>query len=260
MRLKLSICFLLIGLFFSCKSFHYLPGEIVGNYKEMNEDGTTSGKNLIIDGTGFALVDNGPYRDRSGFICCDSITYGSWKIDNVHGILSLSTPQLPQYFVSEKVHEESGLSKDSLYFFITNPIERSMGEKHENILYNIFFQSYTPSELHNSGLRTHLSLDDSVANIKYNTNRIVIANKNHAKITSFTIIIMPTADYSGRNALRLILTKQQIVNDGNSNVFKINMPDLTYGFITYLRLTDVYVKIVNNNELEWNGNRYLKAQ
>lgn len=48
------------------------------------------------------------------------------------------------------------------------------------------------------------------------------------------------------------------VKNSNSNVFKINIPELSYGYLSYKRLNGDFVKIINRNKLLWDGKEYIR--
>jgi hypothetical protein len=243
--------FIIVSLFCGCVTFHYSSEDLIGTYAQIREDGANPFINLTINKTGFVLVDVMNYNKRGGgkYMCCDTIAYGSWKLDNKHGDLSFSTSQLSDTYIDDSVREETNANRDSVFFYINNPIEKKMGKKHEYIFYKI--------DLYSIGS----AFGEDLYEKQFNTNRIVAANPNHDHINEFSIQVYTTPDYFARNiAIDPVKTFYYKVKDRNTNSFRINIPDLTYGYITYLRLNERLIKIVNKNELIWDGIKYRRLQ
>ncbi|WP_221417881.1 hypothetical protein, partial [Fulvivirga kasyanovii] len=96
---------------------------------------------------------------------------------------------------------------------------------------------------------------------KYYTDEILLNVPNGVKIKSFEITVYPTECALGwRDSMPPIhvTSMQYEVKDTESNVFKVNMPELTYCYLSSLRLDGDYVKILNKNQLEWDGHIYTK--
>ena len=247
---RLFLC-LIITIFYSCKTNHYLPKNIIGTFRQIRDDGVESNIDLTFSKTGFTLTDVADYlKMHNGggkYLCCDTVAYGTWRIDNQHAILSLSTPQLTDTYIQDYIVEKTKPNTDSLYFFVSNPIEKNMGVMHKNIFYTI-------------DLSTVGSDVGEAAFLKeFDKNKIVIANPGYAWVENFSISIYLKPEFDARNiAINPVKTRHYTVKERSSNVFIIDIPGLTYSYFSYLRLKEHLVAIISKNELIWDGVRYKR--
>jgi len=253
MRAIILIILIPITFLWSCKTFQYAPANIIGRYAQVRDDSVKSYIELTFENRNFLLADasgkSRKYYGGANYFCCDTIAYGTWEIDNNHGVISLSTPQLTNTYIDNNVREEINPNADSVYFQISNPIEKQMGKDHKNIFYT--FELYSISD----------DFGEELYGKEYNSNRIVVANPRHAKIQQFSIHVYTRPEYFARNiAIDPVKTIPYKVKDYHSNSFKIDIPSLTYGYITYLRLKDHLLKIASNNELIWDGVEYKRIR
>lgn len=233
---------LLIVFFVSCSPSKHSSVDLFGIYKQ---EGNSNVK-LILNENEFVYID--PYtNDLALYTCCDTITKGTWVKEN--NLLCLSTPQLKSTLLDIYVDELSEMPKDTLYFYLQNPIEeyyRKMEVKNRDIYYRV---SITEK---NGNL-----LDSWVW--EFDTNEIKILKPKGIFIAKFSISIYPKANFGGRNiGTKEISTLEYKLKSYSSNLFKINIPQLTYEFMSYLRLNRDFVRIINTNKLEWNGFFYTK--
>ena len=237
---------------YSCGTIHYSVGDMMGTYTQMEEDSLKSYIDLTFNKTGFTLVDETdhvrPNLHSKPFFCCDTIAYGTWKLDNKHGVLSLSTPQLTDTYIDDNVQEGTNPNADFLYFSISNPIEKDMaGGQHGNIFYT--FDLYS----------TGGDLGDNLTGSEFNTNKIVINNPQHSVVQNFSINIYTKPDFYARyKSINPVKTFRYTVKNSLSNSFRIDIPKLTYGYFTYLRLKEHLIKIVDKDELIWDGVKYKR--
>jgi hypothetical protein len=250
--MKINILILItIAVLYGCSSFHYSSKNIIGVYTQITNDSLKSFINLTIGKTEFNLVDVRDYTKLpdggSQYLCCDTIAYGTWEIDNKHGVLSLSTSQLTNGYLKSKVIEQiDPRHTDSVYFVISNPIEKNMGTKHTYVFYTI--------EMDASGDFGNLLYDK-----EFRTSKIAVPNSFYDSINSISINAYTTPDYFARNiSVNPVKTIPYILKNKRSNVFYIDIPKLTFGYITYLRLHEHLIKIVNKNELVWDGVIYRR--
>ena len=95
----------------------------------------------------------------------------------------------------------------------------------------------------------------------FDTNKFALANKDRSKLRSFSVATVPKGSYNGRSlGIRRIYTPMYKIKNEKSNVFNIDIPELTYEFITYLRLRNDFIKIIDKNTLEWDGNKYIRIK
>jgi hypothetical protein len=60
------------------------------------------------------------------------------------------------------------------------------------------------------------------------------------------------------NSIKEIYSDDYHIKDFNDNIITISLPGVTLGYLTFLRLEEVYVKVVNGKELKWNGVLYKR--
>lgn len=246
MRLK----YLYIVMFFlnSCVSYKFQSKDLTGVYLQQENRNIK----LVINKEGFLHIDANMQMYSPTFKCCDTLSYGYWCMDNDRGFLMLSSPEeLNTSYTFMEVEEKKMEENDSIYFYIDNPIEmhyKINKEKYRELFYTISITT------NNSNFDSRFTFE------KYDTNPIKLYNPNHVNIQKFNISIIPKCDIPVRNIeIKEIYTIEYEVKNPNSNVFKITLPQLDYGYISYRRLTNDYIKIVNKNKLMWDGKEYVKS-
>lgn len=238
-----------IGLFIvfttmSCAAQKISSTKLLGNYVQDKNPNIE----LQFSKNQFVLIDTYEQKHLPPFKCCDTLAYGSWKIEK-EGFLRLSSPEeLNTYFIYMEVTEELS-NVDSLYFYFDNPIEghyKKFGEKRRELFYSI------SAETNNTELMVVLSKNIDI-------NPIVVPNPKKSKISKFYIEIIPKSDLPVRelNTLYASTLEYEIQNE-NSNVFRIQLPQLSYQYLAYKRLNEDFVKIENSKKLRWDGNVYTK--
>lgn len=179
-------------------------------------------------------------------ICCDTISYGKWKMDP-RGLIVLNTPKKFEndFFMSMQVSEHRNYSQDSLYFIINNPIEefyKKNNWKERNIVYKI-----SPNS----------------SNIRYTSNKISISKVNGLELKNFIISVLvdPEIIYRLPNiSVVKIDTEFYELKNPTANVFEVYIPDVSFEFLSFKRLKDDYVKIINRNKLVWDGKEYIRKR
>ena len=232
MLIGISSCFL------ACSSSKFTAEHIKGSYAlKENEK-----RLLILEENTFVLLDKSRIDDLALHKCCDTLAYGKWKIRDKR-YLELSTP-FPSLKSEIDMHvkESSAYSKDSLYFFIENPIERhykKFNEKYRELFYSIQM------------------FGEDFYEILSDKNPILIPKKgvlNEFDITVYTKFDIPIKN----KIIRELSTNFYKLNDSNSNVFYIELPQVSYSFLNYKRINKDYLRISNNGNLLWDGLTYLK--
>jgi hypothetical protein len=274
----MKVCLYILIPFFllsGCAASRISVADLEGTYAQVAKAGNKFGIDLILNKGTFVFIDHHDYRknEYDPYLCCDTIAYGIWGFDQKHNTITFDTPDYSYNVISSNIKEEIDSTKqDSIVFMIMNPIEKRMYKKHEDIKYNVSLFTSNPYDLSIlssvgsdiskvKALKFKSNLGDSVSDIVYNTNRIVIGNSNHSQVMSFWINISVDSWYAGRNiGLNKMRTDQYKVLNQKSNIFKIDMPDLTYGFITYLRFDGDLAKVINRNTLEWHGLKYVRVK
>lgn len=236
-----------ILLLSSCSSFKFLSKDIQGTYvQEENKN-----VRLVFNGDAFVYIDPYTNNDLALYTCCDTITYGSWGLDNSRGLIYLSSPEfINASIVNLQVTEKKTNETDTLYFYINKPIEqhyKKYQEKSRDIYYKIAIDTRNMGFLDKAMLK------------EYDTNVIKVLKPKGAIVDKFTISIYPKSNFGGRNiATREVTTLEYQLKETNANVFEVNIPLLDYGYISYLRLNKDFVKVINKNKLEWNNHTYIK--
>ena len=234
--LILSVCI------FGCKTRSYLPLDLYGVYKIKG-----SAEELILNNKSFVFKAEGN-KHSSEWVCCEVISEGSWQLDHGTGFLILkSRPSLDSALkitASERI-ENIG---DTIKVFIENPIEqfyRKSGIKIRDITYGIYIEA-------ENGYLSDLLAAGYIRNFAY------FLRPKGVKIQRIMITISPGPLFGGRNIGVKEAFGVHSFKDVKSNIIKIDIPDLTYEFLTYLRVENEFVKILNRNNLMFNGKIYSK--
>ncbi|MFD0862224.1 hypothetical protein ACFQ1M_08380 [Sungkyunkwania multivorans] len=245
---KRYILLVLSFLIISCSSYKYLSGDLEGTYSKTDDNDIK----LILNQKSFLYINEYKQEHLPSYDCCDTIAYGNWKI-NKEGYIELTTPEeiSTSYLNVDVIEKEVKKSKDSLYVFIDNPIEKfskNDNRKTSKLLYQLAISS------------NNNNFDNAIALRKFDKNKIAIAKKdNDLKINSIEVIVYVQSDISLSNLeLREVYTMPYKVNNANTNSFNINIPKLNYGYLSYKRLENDYVKIVNKQKLVWNNVEFLR--
>ena len=235
MEIKLKYLFVAIFFLGSCTTSRFISKDLIGTYVQQENKNVQ----LILNEKTFLCIDKHEPFDLAP-PCCDTITYGSWGID--HGFLKLNSPdELTSYFVFMDV-EEKVKEDEFIYFYFENPIERvNYGE--------LYYSIYVTGK--------GVNYQDIVSK-EFNKYPIKISKPKY-NIEKFEITIAPKCDiYTRHLREREFYTLEYEVKNANSNVFKINLPQLSYNFISHKSLKGDYVKIANKNKLIWDGKDYIK--
>lgn len=233
---------LVVIFFVSCTSSKYTSKEMEGVYERKGNPNIK----LILSKDKFSFTD--PYKnDLALYTCCDTITTGFWTKEK--DLVCLSTPQIKSSVLPIEVKEVSNFEKDTLYFYLNNPIE-------------VYYKKY---EVKERDIFYRVSITDNNGRLQstwiqeFNSNFIKIVMPKNLVINNFSIGIYPKAKFGGRNiGTQEVSTFVYHVKKQESNFFEINIPGLSYEFMTYIRLNRDFVRIVNKNKLEWDGYFYMK--
>ena len=238
--INLHLFLLLIA---SCSSAQYSQKDMQGTY---SQEGNKNIK-LVFKNNKFAYTD-AYTSDLALYTCCDTITTGIWGIEK--GLLYLSTPQLSSSIIDAYVTEKSTPGKDTLYFYLNNPIEdfyKTNNVKARDILYKVSIDAVNSNYFERSLLQ------------EYSSNLIKVYKPRDIKIDKFYILAYPNSNFGGRNiATRELRTFEYQVKNEKSNVFEINVPQFNYAYLSYIRLNKDFVRIISKNKLEWDGHFYTK--
>ncbi|RZJ99942.1 MAG: hypothetical protein EOO46_21480 [Flavobacterium sp.] len=203
---------------------------------------------------GFAYIEN--MAGSAAIYCCDTIAKGTYTVDYVRQTVRLSSPEsLNNALLPVVVLETEITAADSILIDIINPVESSSqgGEAEGPKL-------YYKIKLEGDGDQKFF---DSINARRFEQSSFTIgAVPANSKLKSISIDIFPNfqrlslRNYSVKSASTL--TYQ--IKDSKTNHFKISIPELDMGFLTFLRLNQDIISIINTDRLEWDGNYYSKEK
>ena len=250
---KVILIFNLILLLSNCKSA-YIRGKEpinsstypVGDFRQ--QDNPSFQLTLNSDLSFLYSVPSGVYGFEGK--CCDTISFGKWVIEP-NNMIALSTPDYLSKKIPINVEEGFNVNLDTIYFSINNPIEELYFKDRErirNIQYVVLV--FTRDE--------HLR---EIANIESCSNIIKLNNSRKEDIEYFQILIYPGSfTYLLEGEIRKSETEIYFPKDHKSNQFKIYIPDLTGNFLKIRKLNRDFVKIINKDELEWDGHLFVNEK
>ena len=240
----LLVFIFLFSIFQSCKTLSIQ--DIYGSYVGLKNQS----KSFTFYKSSFNLRDtvlNHSFRINDD--CCDTISYGSWELlanSNFISLVSsidLGDPSLNKikFNVSEFENKES----DSLIIEIKNPLERdSFDADYDKILdYEVLVIKKSESFL-----------------FQEPKNNLVIFRNQEEPLKEIKCYIQTNNRFRGRNIGVRIVELDYLVKSPKSNSFIINIPDLTYEYLTYLRFKREFVRVIDKNHLEWQGEIYVRKK
>lgn len=235
--LVIVLSFLLVSCATSKLNFESLQGTYVKSENKRIE--------LNLKGKSFTIKDNfePTHLAIQEYKCCDTIAYGDWHIVDNQSFISLTTPEeLNTFYLNVDVSEKTTDSKD-ITFIINNPIEKGYKKKDsiKELLYSINITR----------------LDGEIIN-KTSTDKVITVSGIN-EINMFEIVIYPKCNIPLRNlATKELYTIPYNVEDYKSNTFNVDIPDLTYKYLTLKRMKGDYIRVKSNNKLIWNGKEYIR--
>lgn len=225
----------------SCATQKFLPKEIQGVFVQKNDKRIQ----LQLNNQTFILRDNfePSHLAVKSYKCCDTIAYGKWTLDD--GFLSFSTPEeLATFYLTANVIEEYDRNNDSTTFIITNPIEK-FRKKNQVMLNELNYNIVVTTK------------DGNTVNKSLDSNIITLYNIKDVNTIEIEIYPKYNIDIREISARVVYIFPYKVVNT-NANIYKIDIPELSYSYLTYERLNKDYVKIIDKNTLLWNGNEYIR--
>lgn len=201
---------------------------------------------LIIKNGRFAYIDAAKEGELAT-PCCDTLTYGDVSLDRGGFLLLKSDPSLNPIFVSMNVIERKNDATDSIEFIIHNPIEeifRKNNSQGGDLIYSFDVDPYFKENMQS-----------------FEGNRVRFYNPQKTSIYNFSILIQPKCSIDVKNlVVREMYTDTYTVKTKGANVFEINIPKLSYGFISYLRLEGDYAKMVGRDTIVWKGKEFIRKE
>jgi len=244
---KILTIFCIIG-FISCVSTKLVKdnASLLGAYWNQ-EDGTI----FSISKDNTFIYKNSPNQgDLALYTCCDTISFGVWR--KLRGdILEVSTPEYLNIPITKiQVQELESDIKKSIEFIIESPIEEFYKNNPSNrraVRYQI--------ELVTNDIQFELSQ----VNKLYDDNKIIINIPERIRIEGFIIEIIPTSFFGGQNmGHRRWSTLKYDIQDKKATKFMVKLPDMSYDYLSYLRLEKDYILLKNKDILLWNNKEYKR--
>ena len=193
---------------------------------------------------------NGGY---SIYTCCDTITKGSYQVDNSNNLLYLSTSDyLNDCILRTKVQERKSRIDDSLFINLTNPIESldlgDLKQQTNRLFYRVklegsdfSFLSQISGQIYESPkIKIFIPKDIKINNISFE----IYPNYNSLQVRNFNVQYITTVKY--------------YIKDIESKNFDVDIPGLDIRYLAYLRLHKDIIKIIDTNKLEWDGHYFIK--
>jgi hypothetical protein len=207
---------------------------------------------LVISDGRFTYIDSRKGGDLAT-PCCDTLTYGEVSLDRGGYLLLKSDRSLNPIFVGMTVAERTNPGSDSVEFIIRNPIE-SQYHKYNSEGGDLIYTLAVEAAGQASGY-----FKENQRPVR--SNRIRFFNPKKAGITSISLTIQPQGSIFVKNlVVREMNTDTYMVRDKGANVFEITLPQLSYGFISYLRLDGDYAKILDKDRIVWKGKEFVKVK
>ena len=208
---------------------------------------------IIIKNGRFVYIDSRQNGDLAS-PCCDTITYGYVKV-NSDGYLEFeSDSSLNSIFVSMDVTEKVNRKTDSIFFIITNPIEEHFKNRKSKEKGDL---SYTLLVYPKSSTSSYFKENTET----FERGFIKYYNPDRLAINDFTITIEPKNSMYVKNiAVRALSTTTYKVRNSKANIFEINIPQLSYGFISYRRIEGSFAQWIEQNVIIWEGKEFIKSK
>jgi len=210
---------------------------------------------LIFSNDSFLLKNTFIDSHLPPFTCEDTIAFGKWRLDKD---LDLIRVQSPDYLISSKMgfslEEKIIEHTDSIYFEINNPIESHYekffySEKAREISYIINIKSNSEALIHQLNYK------------EFKSNKRVIKRKNYEEVLEISIMIIVNSNFSEQYLnFKDIYTDSYKVENTKSNHFVIDIPNLSHCKIGSKILNQDFMKIVDANTIEWDGETYIKKR
>jgi hypothetical protein len=210
-------------------------------------------KQFIISNNKFLFIQI-PSKSEHVLQCCDTLAYGSIKFNN-DGYLELSTDTaIDKTSLYTTVKETENTSTDSLIFHIHSPIEKfHQGNKMKlnDLIYSVVLIADS-GENNASNSQLNQSPDFSEGELRWKAKR-------RYRLVSFIIQISPTNELFVKQffASHLRTVEYKIKNE-NANEFDIDIPNLSFEYISYQRFHGDYAKVIDSNKILWGGMEYIR--
>lgn len=243
-----SLVVFMATYFFGCASVKFNPQNLQGTFTSRGNHNTK----IVIAGNSFTYID----LTQSGHLaspCCDTLAIGDFEIDR-RGFLVINSPDwLNDIFVDIVVNEKNTTNNDSVTFIITNPIETGTTKTNSSkseLEYSLLVQP-------KSGSLNYFRENNQV----FDRNTITFFNPEKLSIDNFSILVKPKSSIFLKNlAVRELNSLEYHVKNSSSNIFEIEIPKLTYGYLSYKRMNGEFAKVIDNNTISWQGKEFIRSK
>jgi hypothetical protein len=220
--------------------------EVYGNYVNLSN----LSKTITLSNSGFTFRDtilNLNFKSIGD--CCDTIAYGSWEMISKNHLLVLNSAEElgSQSFnkIKFNVIEYENLLDDSLVIEINNPLEKeNLGDDYEKVLdYELMVIKKSENFI-----------------FQESNKNIIVFSKFDEPLKEIKCYIYVNHKFRGRNMGVRPIEIIYFVKSAKANKFIINIPDLTYQYLTYLRFNREFIRVIDKDHLEWQGEIYVKKK
>ncbi len=246
------LAIVLLFAFANCKTIShvYKSKQLTGQYTP--ED--SSYETLVLNSNSAFLYYSLPdHHGQPGLSPSDTIAYGNWSIES-NGWLAFSSPSLLLKKLKITADENSNSNADTVYIKINSPFQEDLSH---HILEPKIAAYAACVEVMNAFLEQLYPSSTS--------NVIKLYNPKKLPILSISLVIYPESHYfdffipsNYTEGVTAGMTESYRVRNPASNQFVIIIPDLTEGFLSHRRLNRDFIKIVDENHLEWDGRIFKK--
>lgn len=224
-----------------------------GTYAE--RDGVNFNRLVLYPNSSF-LYYSPPTGERSLELTYDdTIAYGSWSLESP-GFLSLSSPDYLSKRLKIQVEQDVVDHPDTVYIKIDNPVQNYLSgwdatPRHVRygaavMVYDAFLQ------------QIDLPNPNNVIKL-YNPKRMPVLD---IRLVVYTLLPSYDGFILGNYNEGLIAAETETYSvspiSNHFNHFVITIPDLTEQFLIYRRLNRDFVKIIDANQLEWDGHIFKR--
>ncbi len=231
----------LVSLEFAC-------AQVKGTYINTAEPN----KEIFFDHGTFVFRYNNYQTALPLYYCNDTIAYGYWSKVKNQKLLELSSEDSQFSLRSDIEVKERKNDKTQIFSFIVkSPIEVDQERFNKDVRiveYGIELRSNC------------IEYQGSLINQRFPSNEFSILVPTDCSINSFLIYVYPTDFLKGwqEQYPRVIQSFLYKIKYEGSNVFEVDLPDLTYCYVNAMRLKQDYVFLESEELLKWNGQLYKK--
>lgn len=183
------------------------------------------------------------------YLCCDTLSYGIYEKVKNNSFMKFTSDQfyLNEY-IDSQINESFDDTEDTLFFNINNPIEDLYVKENvskREIYYKIVLFS------------NKSFIDSKIAKQKWHQKQIKISVPKDIKLEYFYIEIFVEEDILLTNRIyNKFSTFEYKLENFKSNYFEIDINNLNYNYLNFLRLDGEYMEI-HKNKLIWKNEEFI---